>query len=48
VATTGDGLIEAVDNASSLIPCGHIWCATVRLDNVEGFDVGFVLEAVGM
>ena len=48
MAAPGDGLIEAVDNASSLISCGHIWCATIRLDNMEGFDVGFVLEGVGM
>jgi len=36
VAAVGDRLFEAVDNTSSLVPCGRS-VLLKRLDNVEGF-----------
>jgi len=36
VASTGDGLFEAVDNPSSLIPCGHSVLLKRNVDNHAG------------
>jgi len=36
VAATGDGLFEAVDNASSLVPCGHSVLLKRNADNCAG------------